>query len=56
MKKLLALALAALLALGLFAGCGQTNKGAELALITDIGTIDDKTFNHAYWEVLLNKA
>ncbi len=46
MKKLLAFAMAAVLALGLFAGCGQQNKGAELALITDIGTIDDKSFNH----------
>lgn len=56
MKKLLALALAALLALGLFAGCGQTDKGAELALITDIGTIDDKSFNQGAWEGLVKYA
>lgn len=56
MKKLLALALTALLALGLFAGCGQTNKGAELALITDIGTIDDKSFNQGAWEGLVKYA
>lgn len=56
MKKLLALVLAALLALGLFAGCGQTDKGAELALITDIGTIDDKSFNQGAWEGLVKYA
>lgn len=56
MKKLLAFAMAAVLALGLFAGCGQQNKGAELALITDIGTIDDKSFNQGAWEGLVKYA
>lgn len=56
MKKLLAFALAAVLALGLFAGCGQQKKGAELALITDIGTIDDKSFNQGAWEGLVKYA
>lgn len=56
MKKLLTLALVAVLALGLFAGCGQTDKGAELALITDIGTIDDKSFNQGAWEGLVKYA
>ena len=50
MKKLLALALAVVLALSVFAGCAAGGKKAELALITDIGTIDDKSFNQGAWE------
>lgn len=53
MKKLLALALAVVLALSVFAGCAAGGKKAELALITDIGTIDDKSFNQGAWEGLV---
>lgn len=56
MKKLLALALAVVLALSVFAGCGAAGKKAELALITDIGTIDDKSFNQGAWEGLVKYA
>lgn len=31
---------------------GQTPSGYELALVTDIGTIDDKSFNQGAWEGL----
>lgn len=33
-------------------GCGNSSKasGYELALVTDIGTIDDKSFNQGAWE------
>ena len=54
MKKFFAIALAAVLALSVFTGCG--GKKAELALITDIGTIDDKSFNQGSWEGLVKYA
>lgn len=56
MKKFLALALAAMLALTLFVGCGSGSSNPELALITDIGTIDDKSFNQGAWEGLVKYA
>lgn len=34
----------------------ETAKGAELALITDLGTIDDKSFNQGAWEGLVQYA
>ena len=47
----------------LFAGCGgkkaeQVQKGDifELALVTDLGTIDDKSFNQGAWEGLVEYA
>lgn len=54
MKKVVSLVLLLTLVLSLI-GCGtresgQGNKGKELALITDIGTIDDKSFNQGSWE------
>jgi basic membrane protein A len=51
MKKSLSFSLVGLATLGLAAGlssCG-TQK-AEIALITDIGDIDDKSFNQGAWE------
>lgn len=48
MKKLLALALSAALALGALSGCGA--KQAEIALVTDTGSIDDGSFNQGAWE------
>ena len=53
MKKLLIL-IVALLALGISA-CAPSNGGPtvrtyEIALITDVGTIDDKSFNQGAWE------
>lgn len=52
MKKLLIL-LAIVLALGLVA-CApkEEDEKFELALITDVGTIDDKSFNQGAWEGL----
>lgn len=50
MKKLLTVLLSvALLAtcVGVFAGCG--GKEAEIALVTDVGNIDDKSFNEGAW-------
>lgn len=62
-KKILALMMVFALALSVV-GCGQpasnggggeappAEEGFELALITDIGTIDDKSFNQGSWEGL----
>ena len=47
MKKLVSLLLAGAMALSMVA-CG--NKTAEIALVTDVGTIDDKSFNQGSWE------
>ncbi|SHK13827.1 BMP family lipoprotein [Hespellia stercorisuis] len=61
-KKILSLLLAGAMVMGM-AGCaskptadGGSTKGSgggyELALITDVGTIDDKSFNQGSWEGL----
>ena len=71
MKKILSSVLAILMVLSLVA-CGQkaapsseakadTNAGSkketfELALVTDLGTIDDKSFNQGAWEGLTKYA
>jgi basic membrane protein A len=56
MKKIVSLALIFALVLSLTAltGCNASSKssGYELALITDLGTIDDKSFNQGAWEGL----
>ncbi len=36
--------------LTLLTGCGASGKNAELALITDVGTIEDGSFNQGAWE------
>lgn len=55
MKRALAMVLTLSLAMMAFTGCSspKTNETAaayELALITDVGTIDDKSFNQGTWE------
>ena len=69
LKKILAVALALLVFMGLCSGCANNDTSGnaddsttappasddntfELALITDIGTIDDKSFNQGAWEGL----
>lgn len=55
MKKVLAIVLAFVLVFGMVA-CGGKEKAPaeketyEIAMITDIGTIDDKSFNQGTWE------
>lgn len=51
MKKLITLLLVVTLIVSL-TGCKSASKGYELALITDKGTIDDKSFNQGAWEGL----
>lgn len=48
MKKLLCLLFISVMILS----CGSGGKGYELALITDVGTIDDRSFNQGAWEGL----
>ena len=56
MKKALSLLLVVLLAMGLVA-CGKkddgsTTSGFEIALVTDVGNIDDQSFNQSAWEAV----
>ena len=51
-KKLIALTLSALMVTGLV-GCGDKGETAEqlkVGMVTDAGTIDDKSFNQCTWE------
>jgi basic membrane protein A len=65
MKKIIGLALAILLTVAMLSGCSKKNNttgtqattteapkptGYEIALITDKGNIDDKSFNQGAWE------
>lgn len=57
MKKILAIALAIMLVTMSLAGCSPSTDGGadggdgfEIALITDKGNIDDKSFNQGSWE------
>ncbi|MDC7243392.1 MAG: BMP family ABC transporter substrate-binding protein, partial [Sphaerochaetaceae bacterium] len=49
MKKFLSLLLVSFLAVGLFA-CGGEEETYEIALVTDVGNIDDESFNQGAWE------
>ncbi|MDF2510951.1 MAG: putative ABC-type transport system, periplasmic component/surface lipoprotein [Herbinix sp.] len=50
MKKIVALILALTLAGMMLTGCGTKNTTFQIALITDKGNIDDKSFNQGSWE------
>ena len=53
MKKLLTSVLTTALLIGgltTLSGCGDNT--AELALVTDVGDIDDESFNQSSWEAL----
>lgn len=54
MKKMLSLLLVAMLTFGF--GAAAMAEEYELALVTDIGTIDDKSFNQGSWEGLVQYA
>jgi len=55
MKKLLGLLMTVALVFTL-AACGEKEDTYELALVTDVGTIDDKSFNQGAWEGLVKYA
>ena len=48
MKKILALLFVLSMSMMLFTACGSDTN--EIALITDKGNIDDKSFNQGSWE------
>lgn len=50
MKKLLLLVLSIMVVSLAFVGCSSSSDGYEIALITDKGNIDDKSFNQGAWE------
>ena len=52
MKKVLTIIVALLLVASVFAACAPAEEvsGYEIAMITDIGDIDDKSFNQGTWE------
>ena len=62
-KRVIAMAVTALMATGVLAGCGGSSEGGDTAtegkatmqvgMITDAGTIDDKSFNQGTWEGIL---
>lgn len=55
-RKRIALALTALMVGSLLAGCGDKGtdgKGFNVGMVTDSGTIDDKSFNQGTWEGIL---
>ena len=61
-KKFLALALSALMVTGLV-GCGSSDNSGnsgegtlKVGMVTDSGTIDDKSFNQGTWEGILEAA
>ena len=54
MKKIITVFLASIMAMAILVGCGSNNY--ELALVTDLGTIDDKSFNQGAWEGLVRYA
>jgi basic membrane protein A len=52
MKKILSVLLVAVMILGLMtlaASCKPKEKGPEIAMVTDVGNIDDKSFNESTW-------
>ena len=53
MKKVTAILLALVLALGVTFTAMAESETYEIALITDIGHIDDKSFNQGTWEGIL---
>lgn len=62
MKKILSVLLVMAFAVSMLAGCGGSGSESggtdtyDLALITDVGTIDDKSFNQGAWEGLVKYA
>lgn len=53
-KKVIALVLSLILVITMFAGCANKSAGSgsklKLGMVTDSGTIDDKSFNQGTWE------
>ena len=51
MKKLISIALCAVMLLGVFCAMASCSKESyEIAVVTDVGQINDKGFNQGTWE------
>ena len=50
MKKLFSIVLVVVLVVSMLSFAGCQAKTYELAMITDVGDIDDKSFNQGTWE------
>ena len=50
MKKVLLVVLAVVMVASLFVGCAKEALLPEVGMVTDAGTIDDKSFNQGTWE------
>lgn len=50
LKKVLSMVLVASLVMALLSGCAQAEKKFTVGLVTDVGGIDDKSFNQGTWE------
>ncbi|MCX7771569.1 MAG: BMP family ABC transporter substrate-binding protein [Clostridia bacterium] len=53
MKRIVALLLSVMMVATLAAGCGAGAAGFKVGMVTDSGTIDDKSFNQGTWEGIL---
>ncbi len=61
MKKILAMLLAIMMVIGLFAGCQPSDSGStepsgttyKVAMVTDYGDITDQSFNQTTWEAVV---
>lgn len=53
MKKILVALIIVAMTASLFTGCGQEDLKKEVGMVTDAGTIDDKSFNQGTWEGLV---
>lgn len=56
MKKMLSLMLVLALAITCLTACGAKADSYEIALVTDVGNIDDKSFNQGAWEGVVKYA
>lgn len=50
LKKGLGILVVLLVVVLVVAGCGKKSEGLKLGMVTDAGTIDDKSFNQGTWE------
>ena len=54
MKKVLLVVLAVVMVASLFVGCTKEALLTEVGMVTDAGTIDDKSFNQGTWEGIVD--
>jgi len=55
-RKSITMLLILAMVLAMFAGCAPKKETFEIGLVTDVGTIDDKSFNQGAWEGVVQYA